>query len=562
MSEYSMHSNKTDLRVALYWVYSLSIALLWSHFHLFSDEFDFLFISTRFFLDNAQRVVTNSYCEGINGTPIPITSFPFAITLSSLSLIENKYYIRLIGISVFLISCIPISICLNKTRSNLVLFLAIGITIGIMPIALIMVRGEYLLVILISTFSTLVLIEPTRLKLANFLRVFCSVVFCLSAFLHPKTLYFFPLVILIVAGFKSWITKGSFFIFISLFVFELIPFAAKVTQSCPNVPEREFILKNMNIHPALLIQNPLEFFSQLVHNYTMPRLELYWSRISLSDNYEHAFVPQIKVATTLDRLTVQILNFTTLVILVVSLALVLATNVIAAANIIKNDRRYRSSAFLILTVCISALIFLNKSQLFYDLSLANFLFCFCAIIGYTLFLSEKYRKPMSKNWSHSLKRVDLAVGTLILFVSLLNISKVYDDIAHPFLNGWSGSGLSLGTNANFEEFENIRHECLPNKAINQSRVITDSVAYPLIKETKLPVLKNWLWFYLSVDGRLDHTNPEPNWVQWFDETRRYAKNHKIDAMVMSCASFGGYQNQTIVRSGPDPIQSICCEVFD
>ena len=93
------------------------------------------------------------------------------------------------------------------------------------------------------------------------------------------------------------------------------------------VPEREFILKNMNIHPALLIQNPLEFSASL-SGYTIPRLENFSEPHILSDNYEHAFVPQIKVASTLDKLTVQILNFTTLVILVVSLALVLASNII------------------------------------------------------------------------------------------------------------------------------------------------------------------------------------------------------------------------------------------
>jgi len=196
------------------------------------------------------------------------------------------------------------TIILNMIRSRalgtwaLAAFVAV-LGMGVLPLTLGMMRGEQMLLLLLSVFMGFPLLagrwagggEQGRLALL-------CVLFCLATSLffytHPKTLFFIPLVLLsAVASFaprsKAWCVVVSAFALGC--AWQTLRFATAVTQ-CPDAPQMSAILASNTVSLGGVFSDPRAFLHELMANIELAP-EAMLKHMWFANNYQSVWLAPV-----------------------------------------------------------------------------------------------------------------------------------------------------------------------------------------------------------------------------------------------------------------------------
>lgn len=541
-------------------MYLLLIAYFWSGYHVFSDEFDFFFITTRFFDDDFTRSITNGFCQSANGLDVPFSAYLPGSILSLLGQVQSWFALRWLGIFLFLLSIIPFVILIKTYPKELIFWILFIIPlIGIMPISLIMIRGEYLLtVIYFVFFLSIYRDKDPQAKLA--LPIFLFICYLCASYVHPKAFYLLPAVMLFIHTHTKVVIGLTLNSFLLWHLIDYAPFVIEVTQTCPEVPKREHILENMVISPLKLFSDPSGFFTEILAS--LKDVTFQSDRVLLSEQYEHAYVPSIKTSDIVNLMAVKTLNTFSVFGNVMSVLIIFCLLPVLLFD--KTIRRSNRALLALITISVLSMFTLNKSRLFYDLSYSNYGFALIAAICVHL----TYRNPKlydslsAVNKIRKIKHLQFFIGSAVAFIFLLNVVKVHDDIGSSLLNGWVGSGMSLTQEMVFEGEDAILGKCVNREVRLTDRFITDPIAYPIVKDSKNPLLINWLWFYMSEAGYASFSGKDGFHEYFLDKTMKYSREKGVAAIVTSCASFGSFSPIRLggyrISAGNAPKTEICC----
>lgn len=535
-------------------LYGLIVLHLWSEFHFLSDEFDFVFITSRFFIDETRRVVTNSYCEFNSTQAIPYTAYPAAFALSVLSKIENFGTFRILGLVIAFASFLPFIHALKTHDNNLIVLFFVIITLGYLPIGLILFRGEWALHIFISIFALQNLIRNNSRLSTTVLLSIVLLFFYISTYLHPKTFYFLPLAFSLIFFLKAQTARVCLFSFFILHVFFYLPFIVELSSTCRNVSLRHEILQNMTINPGLVFSDFFSFFNEIWNNWAPDKIESLFAKIEPSSSPTNTLFPPVtdSVYLQFNRL---FLNFTIkacFIILIISYAF---SSVIVLTKTL-TDFSHKNFNLLLLCAGIFSLIALNKSQQIYDISLAVFL-----MSVFTIIVMHNSAKQFMK-YIFLFKRFNAILGLTVMVLTVSNIVHISFDIQKPFSRGWVGGGAHLAQPTNVNEGRELLQKCLVKKQISESRVILSARSYEAAKNSVDPVLVNWLMFYMTEDRIFDSEQNSPSDERKFSEVARYAEEKEIDAIFLKCSEFGEYSVSHKILKSNSEFEGYCCLRLD
>lgn len=539
----------------LIFLYGIIVLYLWSEFHFLSDEFDFVFITSRFFIDDARRMVTNSYCEFHSTQAIPYTAYPAAVALSVLSKIENFGTFRILGLIIALGSFLPFIHAVKIHDNNFIVLFFVMVTLGYLPVSLILFRGEWALHMFISIFA---LLNLTRINSGVSTRVWVSIIlllFYISTYIHPKTFYFLPLAFSLVFYFKSRTTRMYLLSFFILHVFFYLPFIVELTSTCRNVPVRHEILQNMTINPGLLFSDFFNFFYEIWNNWRPNKVENLLAKVELISSPTNTLFPPTSESVYLqfNRL---FLNFTMKFCLIILLLSSVISSVIVVKKFLQSSS-HKNLNLVLLCAGIFSIIVLNKSQQIYDISLAVFLMSI-----FTLVVLYNNSGVRFINYIIKSKWLDGLLGVIVMVLTLSNIVYISFDIQKPFSQGWEGGGAHLAQPTGVYEGRELLQKCLGKKKISDARVILSARSYEAAKNSVDPMLVNWLMFYMTEDGIFEGEQNLPADERKFSEVTSYAEKKEIDAIFLRCTEFGDYSvNNKILKSNSE-FEGYCCLRLD
>ncbi|MGO4303096.1 hypothetical protein [Cupriavidus sp. RAF12] len=145
--------------------------------------------------------------------------------------------------------------------------------LGVLPLTLVMMRGEQMLLLLISVFLCFPIVAGRWAKVRDHGRLaLLAAGFSLTAstffYTHPKTLFFVPLVLLsALASFagrsRIWCVAVS--VFVLGCAWQTFQFAAIVTQ-CPDAPALKSLLSSNAMSLSGAISDPRAFVSEMIAN--------------------------------------------------------------------------------------------------------------------------------------------------------------------------------------------------------------------------------------------------------------------------------------------------------
>lgn len=391
--------------------------------------------------------------------------------------IATPLQLRIVGVLFMLCFLLwPIVLLARKGKENLLLSVAFPISIlmiGTLPIFMSVNRGEqYILLSIMILFSILFISEK---NVSNLKKILILIIYIIAISLalhsHPKALFLTPFFVLTAFGISWRLDSRKIFIFLMIFlivhVYENYQLFSNA-YSCKEHPEFESYMRSFSLHPPDIFIDPIKFFnsaySSLVRFYVYPNHLLFLSEV------ETGYLPPIKIAPLLKLFNV-LLGFQIIIIFIFPLYLIF--------NIIKY-RKYSIINTTLISLCCTILVsgIFNIPKHWYD---SAYLYLLSTLVIF-VYVNNIYRS-LANSIKFKLLVIYLCIisaASQIIFVSLY---------LQPFLNGFSGPGISVTSRKWNLESEKIRRaaEVCEINQINSKNVITDDFTYYYFTKSFAPM---------------------------------------------------------------------------
>ena len=247
------------------------------------DEITTLYNNSRFIIDGFLYIPHYKTC-GIDQIQIPYILWPISLFNSLYAYIDNAFFIRLAGLLPLLILCFSISIHAKyhglRWLKSLLLSMVLTILVLYTGSSLwnFTVRAEHQIYLFFALIIILNSLISYGCKKTLLLLVYAATVFIWlsSAYQHPKSLYFLPLIIFVswrmVYDYKDNGCNNTYYIlacaaFILFSVYALIGFNMKRFGLCEENYEFEKWLKSTSINAADLLLHPTEYFENFMSSW-------------------------------------------------------------------------------------------------------------------------------------------------------------------------------------------------------------------------------------------------------------------------------------------------------
>ncbi len=473
----------------------------WFSFPIYPDEIAHRFWTSRFFIDGQQRTSLFAVCEGNHILSIPWVFYPAGTILSLYSLIDNPAFNRILAILSFL-ACFMLLWTVLAMRggkgraprpvdylslAGLVFIAMIGVT----PAALVALRGEHFIMILIATLLLLAVHVRSKLTAGVVLPLSLVIflIFSIAAYSHPKTLYFAPATLAIVI----LLCRGHRVIMIATSALVLLTISASIFLGSQFVvcPESEAVrswVQNFNYDPRTLFSNPLEYFFQIFFWNVGGGRD--WSEFLSKLTFRNSFARDINYLPGVSNVPpglngliggLQVINL----VVGAGFFLVVASRLFSRLR----NRRVGASAQTSEVDAVSLVLFLvylailthllnNRSQAWYDVAFYHSSLVVVNIFG----ILTQYRMNSWIVRSMALCGVALAVSSGYF---------AYGNITPRFATGWRDNPSTLLHHyaaIDRTEIETMRRKCLGGK----DKVIFDNLTYIALQSVRFPTPIDYL----------------------------------------------------------------------
>jgi hypothetical protein len=477
---------------------------MWRFFPIYPDEIFYRALVSRSLFDGFERTQVWPFCGGPGQTvPVPYIFFPAATIFAGGSLIENLSYNRRIAAVVMVISFSILWFALKRLASEerkidpippwtcatvptMIFCSAVLLCcLGTLPATLMMVRGESGIYILVAALVLSFTNWKAPLSRTSLLAGFILLVFTMSLFQHPKTLYFLPAVAvsmiallwnrsalvciaalscLMLAGTEGyWINKVQFL-------------------SCPGSPSYEALARSYNVDVLKLISNPISFVGDVFQNIGPDRLWNIARKSMFVDKYDVNYLPPVQNSVMVE-IANGVIGICWIILILVSASVVtlylykIADNLFASPKMPQPREKLADLVgMLALYTGVAVQISLNKTAWFYDCSYWLWLLIFLAAPSLLRALNVELTA------GKFLREVAAAGVFFILFSSILSTALSAETFYQAFKSGFSGPGIPIVTldpAATKLSVERALAQC--EISPTSPRLMVDDITYPFVQ---------------------------------------------------------------------------------
>jgi hypothetical protein len=538
---------------------------IWRLFPIYPDEIFYRALVSRTFFEGFERTYVAPFCGGLGQTvPISYIFYPAATIFAGNSFIEDLSYNRIIAAAVMAFCFLMLWLAVKRLAScnvetdpaasrNLLVTVqmifcsaVLLCCLGTLPATLVMVRAEAGIFILVACLLLSFAGFKKSLSLSAVVAVSIMLIFSVSVFQHPKTLYFLPAAAVSVFALlwrsSRWACMGAL---VCLAWAGAAGYQINNLQflTCSELPAYQDFLQSFNINPSKMLSDPILFVDSVLQNVGPERLFKIAKKTMFLDVYDVNYLPAVS-----DSIFVSVVNSMIggcwIILLAVSIGLIIWNirqiflhNRLARLDELHSRRTIIDSVGLLtLYAGLAAQILLNKTAWFYDCA---YWFCILTFLATpTLFRALRSRLASG---NLGIRIVIVGCFSFILLSAALSTALSAGTFYEAFKSGFRGPGISIATmnpTATKLSIERALTQCelLPTAP----RLIVDDVTYPFIQRSYKPIL---------VTYAVNQTSRPEAIIR--------AKALKSSGMVFGCFYAPLFPNLSFQRDG-----DICCTKFN
>ncbi len=531
----------TNVLVLLIIAYTIWTAL---KLPIYPDEVAYKIFIERFFYSGGYKQSLTPYCEAGFLVKPPLVLLPASIFGSLLILLGGDWWsyrvIPLICISTLVLLLIYNGHIHNK-RIPWTFLLVLAITPCIY--GLVILRPEILILLggLIFFLLTYALLEK-KLKIMKLFVTSLLIIFIYSflAFIHPKSLYLLPIVLLYYIYSANSIDKISLkIVYLVFYILLLVLVTTSSIElhkaqflSCNEVDKIQNAINRQSINPLLLITSPLEFLNGAHQIFKFDLLVRSISQFTFKNNFDSNYLPSIDD----NNLLILLINCLNVSIFIIIFIGVLLLSIIVYKFI--SLKRYL--IFLSLSLSYFTPYFLNLNKNWYE----NSFLLGSVVIMASLFYSNIDFNNINYHLKNKINIFFKYLKIIILLSAIGTVIITEFEINYKFNNGFSGPGISIFLNRNSLD-KTINYLIISNDLGEQYGYIVDDLTYDSLKKAKIILPAT----YLSLVGEwpeivknsishqkvsygitrcftITQVNPELQWLV-LDKIRDHDSNQEI-----------------------------------
>lgn len=270
---------------------------------VYTDEVATKMVLARFFAEGAKVVTLFPQCGASFIVDTPFSFYPAAIVYSFLYAGLWPLGIRIAGIAMafvwlaltywWVVRAIPA----RQYRIYMLATIAAILGFGVLPFLMVLARSEQWLITLIGFYCLLPVFSKRILRPASILPdLGLLFVFVLATslffYIHPKAIFFFPLVIIsayYTFGVKRKLLLGLSISFILICSVQSV-LLAKATSRCDSAPKLSAMLSSQTIDFSLIKTHPEKFIATAIKNTVKAPVKIV-NHILFSDSYQSGWLP-------------------------------------------------------------------------------------------------------------------------------------------------------------------------------------------------------------------------------------------------------------------------------
>lgn len=397
---------------------ALTSYTLWALFYspVYGDETYWKLMVARLVSDDGNLVYLFAQCAQGQWIKAPLSWLP-AMGLSSL-LYENAshpWVLRLYGWFLYVL-LLPVWVLLLKRHSGLgwldsALAVCAFFSVGVLPFLMVYDRPEKSLLVLLTI---VLLLAPTSASLdtkqarspASFLKIvfwvaFFGLISALLAGIHPKGLFFFPVLLAVLyLRTRSWLAL--------VLLLGLMAWVAQETMSvwqqrtnCPEFPGLMKTLQNLTLRPANFFSDPVGFIKAAWAN--VLSFNDYVDNIALMPKYVENWLPA-EAGVAKPSILLMVLNGLNWVVLGVA-------GIVIVMNLVRARMSWYGRTGLVwlaLALALATIVCLQTSKNFYEAGLIWPLAFLVTVCSFGTLVEPKHRR---------------LAGYLIMLLTLIAISS-------------------------------------------------------------------------------------------------------------------------------------------
>lgn len=306
---------------------------------------------------------------------------------------------------------------------------------------------------------------------------------------HPKSLFFFPLIILVALFMSQNLkTKVILVTFTLVVTASALKWSAKATV-CPENQLANQIISNVMVNPLLLVTDTKLTSQKLIENFQ--RFNIYVYHVLFSENYQYEWLPEIRMEPILKRL----INFLLRNIIFLWMGSIALQFVFIVR---KKKIWWKSYSFCIGVALIMGLVginFFQSTRHFYESPFIIPLLVLC--VGILLTMAKSYpRKIVSCAKFLSLVSILLSsVSVVVLIYYFYPIAKT-DWIKGGYLPAQRYSVSAFNRDSMKGRIERLAARCGIRNDPELKHLVVDDYTYSFFGKTKEPfhahyVMKGW-----------------------------------------------------------------------
>lgn len=288
----------------VYFVYHV-----YTKFPIHPDEINTRITNSRFIVDAYKYLNYQRPCN-VNPIEVPYALVPAAVFWSLYTSISDFYYYRVIPFFCFVTFLFILATTSNYSsfplgKNRFLLFTAL-LAASYIPSSSIWnstARPESLFFIVLG--STLLSFYSVEIKKSRIYAVIALVLFYLSSYLHPKILYFTPLLFFVtyIKFTKPYSTAiiGA----ASIIIYIQSSFSYPKLLSCPTNPVFQEWFVSMNINPLGVVSDPAKYFEQMkdIFNHLIGTMSRGIRNLSYIENPDIGYLPATNEENPLVKIT-------------------------------------------------------------------------------------------------------------------------------------------------------------------------------------------------------------------------------------------------------------------
>jgi hypothetical protein len=540
---------------------------VWRLFPIYPDEIFYRALVSRTFFEGFERTYVAPFCGGLGqAVPISYIFYPAATIFAGNSFIEDLSYNRITAAAVIVVCFFMLWLAVKRlalcnvetgrptespnspiTAAQMIFCSALLLCcLGTLPATLLMLRAEAGILILVAC----LLLSFAGLRKSFSLNVVIAgsilLIFSVSLFQHPKTLYFLPATAVSIFALlwpsSRWTCVGAL---ACLAWAGAAGYQINKLQflTCSELPAYQHLLRSFNIDPSEMLSDPILFVDSVLQNVRIERLFEIAKKSMFVDVYDVNYLPPVNNGIFVSVVNVMI-GGCWITLIAISIGLII-WNIrqifFHTHNARSNELHARrntigSVGLLALYLGLAAHVSLNKTAWFYDCS-----YWFCILIFLATPSLFRALKSRLESGNLAIKKVIAACFAFILLSAALSTALSAGTFYEAFKSGFRGPGISIATmnpTATKLSIERALAQCelLPNAP----RLIVDDLTYPFIQQSYKPILVTYAVSQTS--------GPE---------TIVRAKALKSSGMVFGCFYARLFPNLSFKRDG-----DICCTKFN